>query len=87
MRHIPEELTPDTVARYFVRSHDNTGIRLTTAGKDRFREDFARVGYRVEDIKTVQQFFAAHNAYLTTHFDRIVSDSKTEPAVVTLLTQ
>jgi len=87
MKHISEELTLETVARYFVRSHDNTGIRLTTAGKDRFREGFAKVGYRVDEIRTVQQFFAAHNAYLAAHFDRIVSDSKTEPAVVTLLTQ
>ena len=63
------EISIETVSRYFFRIPGTRNIRFTKIGIDRFKSDFAKVGYSVENIKTIDQFFAAHNAYLRRCFD------------------
>lgn len=87
MKSDPTEISMETVAQYFIRVPGSKEIRLTKAGKERFRTDFARVGYRVEEIRTISQFFKAHNSYLNNYFESVAANSSTEPAIKQLLTQ
>ena len=85
--NVEEALTLETVSKYFIRVPGSKDIRMTAAGKTHFREKFADVGYCVDNIKSVGQFFVAHNAYLRKYFESIVLDRATEPAIKALLTQ
>lgn len=78
-------MVTQTLEQCFIRMPGSDKIRFTAKGKERFKTPFAKVGYKIDDIKTVGQLLAAHNLHLQSEIQKVISDPKSEPLLVEIL--
>lgn len=59
----------------YIREPGTGRIRLTSMAVERYRERFARAGFHVEDIRTLEQFEAAIDAMFRREMEEYGAES------------